>query len=803
MEFFTVLLLLLIIFLIVRFRNSITEQIKKIESDIQDLQKTFSSSTPATPEPEVKESKQVPPGKEEKDYWKSSFQVVDTPADLPGSTIRIEEEKVDETEEMDAKEEIPVEDNSFSLPAKTKEPPPVLISQPTFFERNPDLEKFIGENLISKIGIAILVLAIGFFVKFAIDNNWIGAVGRVSIGILCGGILVALAHRLRNSYKAFSSVLAGGGLAVFYFTITLAYHQFNLFSQPTAFIIMVMITAFAIVLSILYNRQELAIIALVGGFAAPFLVSDGSGNYKVLFTFLLILNTGLLVIAYNKAWRVLNIIAFVFTVVLFTGWLVSLNNASPAFTYSNGLLFATCFYLLFFGINISNNIKENKKFIASDFSILLLNTGLYFSAGLWCITMMNKPEFRGLFTIIIALFNLLASFFLFRNRKVDANILYLLTGITLTFVSLTAPIQLHGHNITIFWASESVLLLWLFLKSRIRIIQYASLIVWIAMLVSLTMDWMIVYSDDNLLPVLINKAFITGFYCAIASYALFVIRGKMITDKGVVELRALVKVFRITGIILLFITGALEINFQFNHFFPGTNLNILYLQLYYFLFILILLWLNKCIAKVKIPIYSQMLLLASCIAVYLLSIGIITGLQRELLQAKRFYEYFDSCWICAVCMLIIFYRVIKTGRLIKIFSSAQYAPLVWLFSGIIVLYLSFETLWIVTAMFYSNTSGFESLDNVFIKACLPILWGVSSFGFMWIGMKYTFKPLRIISLVLFLITLLKLFIFDISNIPVAGKIAAFFCLGVLLLIVSFMYQRLKKIIIQDEQDKPV
>jgi hypothetical protein len=41
--------------------------------------------------------------------------------------------------------------------------------------------------------------------------------------------------------------------------------------------------------------------------------------------------------------------------------------------------------------------------------------------------------------------------------------------------------------------------------------------------------------------------------------------------------------------------------------------------------------------------------------------------------------------------------------------------------------------------------------------------------------------------------------FDIRNIPVAGKIAAFFSLGVLLLVVSFMYQRLKKIIIEDEK----
>lgn len=64
-----------------------------------------------------------------------------------------------------------------------------------------DWEKFIGENLISKIGIAILVLAIGFFVKYAIDNDWIGPAGRVGIGLLCGAILIGLAHRLPSQTK--------------------------------------------------------------------------------------------------------------------------------------------------------------------------------------------------------------------------------------------------------------------------------------------------------------------------------------------------------------------------------------------------------------------------------------------------------------------------------------------------------------------------------------------------------------------------------------------------------------------------
>ena len=81
------------------------------------------------------------------------------------------------------------------------------------------------------------------------------------------------------------------------------------------------------------------------------------------------------------------------------------------------------------------------------------------------------------------------------------------------------------------------------------------------------------------------------------------------------------------------------------------------------------------------------------------------------------------------------------------------------------------------------------------------MWGLSSFIFIWLGMRYSFKTLRIIGLVLFGITLFKLFAVDIKNIPPGGKILAFILLGVVLLTVSFMYQRLKKLIIDDAAKK--
>lgn len=789
MQEIIILLLIVLIVLIINFRSYVTDRLKEIDADIQEIRNKYRSTLSEPTKPVVKEETKVIPKPIEKDYWESSFKRMDEPVTTP--TI-VKDELPDE--KAVAK---PVIAPANISEQKSGTPPPVL--KPDFFERNPDLEKFIGENLVSKIGIAILVLAIGFFVKFAIDNDWIGPVGRVCIGIFCGGILVFLAHKMRNSYKAFSSVLAGGGLAVFYFTITLAYHQFHLFSQTASFIIMVVITIFAVVLSILYDRQELAIIALLGGFAAPFLVSNGSGNYKALFTYLLILNTGLLVIAYNKAWRLLNLLAFIFTVVLFTTWLFSLSEDTPTSTFFNGFIFATCFYLLFFFINIANNIKENKKFIAADFGILLANTGLYFGEGLYFLYLANKPEYRGLFTIFIGVFNLIASYFLFRKKKVDTNILYLLIGITLTFISLTAPVQLHGHYITLFWASETILLYWLFQKSKIKIIEYASLIVWVAMLVSLLMDWVNVYSGNVSISIVLNKGFITGLYSAIATYVLFTLTNKTgdVYKTGV----KVVKIIRNAAIVLLFLAGFNEVNYQFRYYFPGIDLNVLYLQLYYFAFVLIFILVNKRVATLEMSPGSRTALLISCVLFFLITLPVISQLQSQLLMEHKSVAYFNACWMNAILIGIILYQLIQLEKKKSFFTLINYEVVVWLTCAVVITFLSFELFWLTSSIFYSAHNPLEEIRNVFIKTGLPIIWGVCSFCFMWLGMKYKFKPLRIISLVLFLITLLKLFIFDIRNIPIGGKIAAFFCLGVLLLIVSFMYQRLKKIIIQDEEKK--
>ncbi|GAA3960993.1 DUF2339 domain-containing protein [Mucilaginibacter dorajii] len=803
MDILTVFLCLLIIILVINGKGSLTRQlnsqVEELQTQILQLKRMIEHlrlSKPADdpdkpfaePAPAIKEIPVVKPPVEP---------VIAPPIPVI-IDIDIKAEPVEPI--MVERQPEPISDSLSTIhrPIKTTAhiPPAPAEPKPSFFESHPDLEKFIGENLINKIGIAILVLAIGYFVKFAIDNNWVGPLGRIGIGVACGAILIGIAHRLRNSYKAFSSVLAGGGLAVFYFIITLGHHQFHLpDSQVAAFVILIVITIFAVLLALLYDKQELAVIALVGGFASPFMVSTGKADYDALFIYLLILNTGLLVIAYYKAWRVLNIVSFAFTVLVFGGVVYTLTPA----TYHYGFIYASIFYVLYFAINVANNVKENKKFIGSDFSILLLNTGLYFGAGLYLLTMMHEEQFRGLFCVSLAVVNLVLSYVLFRNRKVDTNILYLLIGITLTFISLAAPIQLHGNSITLFWATETVLLYWLYLRSDIKLMKLTSLILYVAMLLSLLMDWEQIYPGHlYTLAIIANKGFITTVVAAISSFLLY---GLIDRDKDVAAYIKVNKyVFSTIGLALLFSSGLLEINHQFLNRYPNTSLNILYMMLYTPAFIYAYYLVSMKAPALKFNDNVRIGILMVCITVYLALMPGFFNLLTDMLSLKKPpLSHYTAHWISAFFVCLLFYRIIRLCQ--AALDDGMKTIFTWIISAGVVIFLSLEFCLLSNLLFYGKMHDIARIETVYIKTTLPILWGLLSFALMWLGMRYKMRTMRIVSLSLFSLTLLKLFLFDIVDIPQAGKIAAFFCLGVLLLIISFMYQKVKKIIVDDETSK--
>lgn len=668
-----------------------------------------------------------------------------------------------------------------------------------------DWEKFIGENLINKIGIAILVIGIGIFVKFAIDKNWINEIGRVAVGIGAGGLLLGIAHWLRKKYKAFSSVLIGGGLATLYFTITIAFQTYAIFGQTLAFAIMVVITGFAIAMALAYDRKEIAILALLGGFGAPFMVMSGSGNFAVLFSYLLILNVGITVLAWFKNWRILNIIGYAASLLIFSGWLLKEAFIESGDVPKGGLLFGMLFFVLFFIMFVINHVRNKKQLGALEYFLLLSNSSIFY--GLAMLTMENSGMelYQGLLTAGMGVFHFAFILPLRAREGVDKNLIILLIGMVLSFLTLAVPIQLEGSYITLFWAAEAALVLWMSQKTNIRLMKLSSVCISLLMLISLGWDWIDLYLDGagGSLPLIINKAFITGIV-SIASIQLVQWLLKKENDElkvGGMAIAMWSKAYFYLGIVVMYLVGIFELAYQVGDFIQNDDLVMLAIGTYNALFISALMLFARWR---KIGFITLVTMIASSVMV-LLYLGIHRENIIELRESATYlsgsiapflFHYVFIALMLAMISLNLFHIKSRYS-----FQSIIGKVALWVSSFVLIFMASAELDHLVVLAGFESGMNVHHLLETSRKIGYPILWGVCGFIMIFLGMRYKHLQLRIAALVLFLLTLLKLFIYDIRDIPPAGKIAAFVSLGVLLLIISFMYQRLKRLLINEAKEK--
>ena len=165
---------------------------------------------------------------------------------------------------------------------------------------------------------------------------------------------------------------------------------------------------------------------------------------------------------------------------------------------------------------------------------------------------------------------------------------------------------------------------------------------------------------------------------------------------------------------------------------------------------------------------------------------------RDESDFSKFLNHKLALWVLAFCTVYILSNEVMIHGLIfnsDLVSQAELAK----FSNLKNNDYNFEKKILIE-------TKYDNVKTQIIKIGYPILWGGLSFVFLIIGIKKQNKNLRIIALSLLGLTIAKLFLFDIKNVSETGKIIAFILLGVLILIISFVYQKIKKLVI-DEQPK--
>jgi hypothetical protein len=203
-------------------------------------------------------------------------------------------------------------------------PPPPSWKAPAF-----DWESLVGVKLFSWIAGVALLLAAVFFLRYSINQGWLMPPVRMAIGIIVGiGLLVLCELKAARKYSVTANAMDASAIAILFSTFFAARALWNLIGAVPAFLLMIIVTAVAVLLSIRRDSIFIALLGLVGGFATPALLSTGENKPISLFTYILLLNAGLAWVATKKKWPLLTTLSLVFTVLYQWGWVMKFLTAS-------------------------------------------------------------------------------------------------------------------------------------------------------------------------------------------------------------------------------------------------------------------------------------------------------------------------------------------------------------------------------------------------------------------------------------------------------------------------------------------
>ena len=636
-------------------------------------------------------------------------------------------------------------------------------------------EKFIGENLFGKIGILVFIIGIGFFVKYAIDQNWINETARTILGYAVGAGMLVLAERLHRRYHAFSSLLAGGAFGVFYLITAIAFHYYELFSQTVSFVILCATTVFMSVVSILYDRRELAVTALVGGFLAPFIVSTDSGSIITLQTYISILNVGMFCLAMYKKWGILPVVAFCFTYIIL--WMTTLTSgdlATPV-CYIILLAFATLFYLIFLlpvifilRTQCSGNMRRAMLTVVTADSFLYLLYGNYVLEH--CDTAFAKDGFIAFFIAVVNL----AVYLYLRFRIAGQNTLRnFMLALTITFVSIGIPMQFDTANLVMLWAAEAVLLLWLFTKEKDRIFEVGAVVLSLLTIASLLfyrlLGTPLADPGDSLF---LNGNFLVMLFISAVAFVVAIIlqrnRDLFSEDRRLIAYSPCNAVAYAVGFGILYV--AFWDDFHIHVGSPVADYASL-LSANVLLCVGAFVLRNRFgMDRYKVP-YDVTVYLAA--GLYAAAVWNNASTEADLLR-----------WVMTF-VTIAYLAYVMRGLLLAMPDNrnqhtefAIIATLVWL-TGTRLLVMSFHE---------------ENFSTAF-----SLSLGLAAFILMCAGMRYHSKEVRIVSLAEFGIVLGKLIFNDVWTMSALGKIIVFISLGILLLTLSFLYQKLKDVLFNEDE----
>jgi len=236
-------------------------------------------------------------------------------------------------------------------------------------------EKFLGVNMFSWIGGLALFLGAVFFIKYAFENNLVRPEIRIALGYALGiGLMVGSLRMSLDKQKVTIQTLCATGTVILYANTYAAHTYYNFIGSGVTFGVMALTTAVAFFLAVRLDAQVVAILGLLGGFLTPLMVSTGQDNPQGLFTYLALLDIGLIAVALRMRWNYLFLLAAAATGFMQMGWIGEFFTPEKVFT---GMAIFGGFSVLFTGgLAVAERRKQCDRNVVGA-SVFMSTLGLF------------------------------------------------------------------------------------------------------------------------------------------------------------------------------------------------------------------------------------------------------------------------------------------------------------------------------------------------------------------------------------------------------------------------------------------
>lgn len=651
------------------------------------------------------------------------------------------------------------------------EPAPVAEPAPLPRRDTADtLESRLGGRGLLYVGAVALLLGLGFFVKYAFDNAWINETARVVLGGAAGLALAGAGWTFdRRGYRQYGQILAGTGVVALYISTFAAIWFYGLISQSTAFGLMVLVTAGAAVMADRLASHGLATVAVLGGFATPFLVGGGEDAQITLLTYDAILAAGTIYLAVRRGWPYLTLFAYVLSAATFFFWAdaywePSKHVPTQTFLVVFCALFLYAWHAIKTGARRTDGAPAPDKDARDVVALFLATVPVAFHVA----SLVNLESHPLAYLVYLLLFTL---------AGVAAGIHFELPWLRLAVLAGVAPILIGWvvEHRTPGWLLASVLgLLAVYLlhlggqwEWRTRqpdapltkadlALFHANGLALAGGLYALTWDWPLAWP--------VGLALAQAAWHAALSWATRHWRQD-------VSPNALALMFAMLG---------LAIGLTWDGW-PA-----------------IVAWMAEGAAIVWVGLRTRQAWLR--VGGFALSAWmLLLTLFNDFFGTPAGFAVLWNARVGAVSILIALLYVVAALYRRAEADLPDEAPMMraaYLIAANLttVLLASAE----VNSYWYAR-AGFDATANLALQASLSILWAVYGTALIVVGIVRRYRPVRYLAIALLSVTILKVFLSDLYQLGGIYRIAGFLGLGVFLLLGAWLYQRYREIIVGDRR----